>query len=204
MYNNYITNKNKNKYYNDHLYNAIKKYGFEAFEVDECFDIAYSQEELDKLEYLYVKIYNTKNKKYGYNNKDGGYNGKLSEQTKQKIREASLGKVVSQETREKMKISNKDKRKGAKLSEESRQKISEHRKGKGKKFGGNNHMAKAVYCYEVNQIRLTATQWADELGLYKANICACCKGRQKSTKGYHFRYATEEEIEEYKLKHGNN
>ena len=38
------------------------------------------------------------------------------------------------------------------------------------------------------------------LDLNSSNIARCCKGERKSTGGYHFRYATKEEIEEYKQK----
>ena len=68
------------------------------------------------------------------------------------------------------------------------------------RFRGEKHpRAKAVYCYEKNEIRLTAKEWSEELGISAGNICKCCKGKRKSTGGYHFRYATEE-VEEYKNK----
>ena len=51
-----------------------------------------------------------------------------------------------------------------------------------------------------NEIRLTTKEWSEELCLYISNITKCCKGERKSTGGYHFRYATKEEIEEYKQK----
>ena len=48
--------KNINKKHNEHLLNSIEKYGFDAFEIDEEFDIAYSKEELNELEYMYIEI----------------------------------------------------------------------------------------------------------------------------------------------------
>lgn len=72
---------------NQHLKNSAIKYGIENFEVDEVFDVAYSQEELNKLEYMYIKIYNTINNKYGYNKRDGGDNGKLTQETRNKMKE---------------------------------------------------------------------------------------------------------------------
>ena len=68
------------------------------------------------------------------------------------------------------------------------------------KKGENHPKAKAVYCYEKNEIRLTVKEWAEELCLDETCISNCCGGRYKSTGGYHFRYASEEEIEEYKQK----
>lgn len=58
--------------------------------------------------------------------------------------------------------------------------------------------ARAIYCYEFNEIRLSATQWGEELGFNSSMITDVCKGNHKSTHGYHFRCATEEEIEKYK------
>lgn len=78
------------KVYKIHLYN--KKYGFDAFEIDKEFDIAYSKEELDKLEKNYIAFYKTTNPKYGYNNREGGNNSKASKQTLIKMSKAFRGK----------------------------------------------------------------------------------------------------------------
>ena len=79
-----------NDNYNKHLYNAIEKYGFENFKVYEQFDIAFSKIELDIKEKVYITLYNSTNKEYGYNNKEGGANGKHTEETKRKISQAQL------------------------------------------------------------------------------------------------------------------
>ena len=56
---------------------------------------------------------------------------------------------------------------------------------------------KPIYCEELKQIRLSAKEWGDELDLNISGVTTCCIGKYKSTGGYHFRYATEEEIEDY-------
>ena len=56
---------------------------------------------------------------------------------------------------------------------------------------------KPIYCEELKQIKLSSKEWGEELKLYSSNIINCCKGKLKSTGGYHFRYATEEEIQQY-------
>ena len=56
---------------------------------------------------------------------------------------------------------------------------------------------KPIYCEELKQIKLSAKEWSEELKLYGTTITACCKGKQKSTGNYHFRYATEEELQQY-------
>ena len=58
--------------HNEHLRCSIEKYGIENFEITKEFDVAYSKEELDALEDLYICIYDTINYKYGFNKTRGG------------------------------------------------------------------------------------------------------------------------------------
>lgn len=195
--------------HNEHLKRSIQKYGIENFEIDEEFDIAYSKEELDKLEDMYIKIYNCCDENYGYNNKFGGANGRFSEQTKQKLKENSphlsgenhpfYGKHHTEEAKRRISEANKENMKGERnpnygkhLSKEAKENLREKLKGK------NAPSARAIYCYEKNDIRLCGKDWADELKINRKHIGSCCTGKRKSTGGYHFRYATEEEIREYK------
>ena len=190
--------KEHNRSYNKHLLSSIEKHGFEAFEVNKCLDYAFSLEELNIKEKVYIQLYNSF--KNGYNETLGG-EGKEgcspSEETKTKMSEANKGKHLSDETKQKMSEARKGENNpmyGKHLSDETKQKMSEAKKGE------NHPKAKAVYCYEKNEIRLTVKEWAEELCLDKTCISNCCGGRYKSTGGYHFRYASEEEIEEYKQK----
>ena len=114
----------------------------------------------------------------------------LSEEHRRKIGESNRGREVTEETRSKI----SEKAKGHKVTEETKRKISKATSG------DNNPRAKAVYCYEFDEIRLSATTWAEELGINGGSIRDNCRGRYKSAGGYHFRYATKEEIEEYKCK----
>lgn len=57
---------------NYHLVKSIEKYGFENFNVNKVFDIAFSKEELDIKERIWIKFYNATNNKYGYNIQEGG------------------------------------------------------------------------------------------------------------------------------------
>ena len=64
--------------------------------------------------------------------------------------------------------------------------------------GENNPMSKAVYCIELDKIWLCITDCAKELNICKKSIGKCCNKKQKTCGGYHFRYATEEEIKRCK------
>ena len=83
--------------HNSYLKRAIDKYGIESFDIDEEFDIAYSKEELDKLEKIYIALYNTCNDKYGYNFMTGGNSSRHSEKTKEKISIACTGKNLGKD-----------------------------------------------------------------------------------------------------------
>lgn len=56
---------------NTHLYNSICKYGVESFSI-EILHIGKTKNELNYFEDFYIKYYNTRNPKYGYNIKPGG------------------------------------------------------------------------------------------------------------------------------------
>ena len=54
VYNYHISRRNYGQCINDHLIKSIEKYGFENWEIDEVFDIAYTQEELDEKEKYWI------------------------------------------------------------------------------------------------------------------------------------------------------
>ncbi|WP_252225084.1 NUMOD1 domain-containing DNA-binding protein [Clostridium sp. KO2] len=59
---------------NSHLLFSIEKYGFENFEVNEIFDIAFSKQELDIKEICWISIFDSY--KNGYNQNKGGKGNK--------------------------------------------------------------------------------------------------------------------------------
>ena len=52
-----------------------------------------------------------------------------------------------------------------------------------------------VYCEELNKTFYGAREAARELGLDNSNIISCCKGKYKTSGGYHWKYA-ETSVEE--------
>ena len=52
----------------------------------------------------------------------------------------------------------------------------------------NKRISKPVYCEELDKTFKSQTEAAKELGINRCNISNVCKGRLKTTGGYHFRY----------------
>ena len=92
-----------------YILNAIRKYGEDKFKVEQI-DTANNLEELKLKEIHYIKLYNSTNRKIGYNLTEGGEGNKglkMSDKTKDKIRQKQLGKIRSKESIEKQKETNK-------------------------------------------------------------------------------------------------
>lgn len=68
----YNFSKIKGNIYNNHLIRSIEKYGFDSFVVDEIFDTAKSEEELNEKERYWVDFYKSNDCKFGYNKTTGG------------------------------------------------------------------------------------------------------------------------------------
>lgn len=140
------------KTHNKYLKRSIDKYGIENFYVDKEFDVAYSKEELDKLEDMYILIYKTMYKETGYNNKRGGANGKFSEETIIKLKESHKGKQLPEEQKEKIRkalLKNASKRK--------------------------------VICITTGEVFDSITEASKEKNVLDSSISACCKGKRKRT-----------------------
>ena len=131
---------------------------------------------------------------------------KLPEETRKKMSEAHKGKCVgenhpmygkhqSEETKEK----NRQAHLKENLSEETRIKMSIKAK---QRTGLKNHRSKPVWCEELKEVRPSGKEWAKELKLVQSSVSQCCNGKRNHTGGYHFRFATKEEIEKYKKERG--
>ena len=92
VYNYHKWQKDHNRYYNEYLLNSLEKYGINNFYVNIQFDIAFSQEELNIKEQLWIKYYNCIEN--GFNWCEGGSHGKWSEESKKKLSESLKGKYV--------------------------------------------------------------------------------------------------------------
>ncbi len=78
-------NANKKSY---HLYNAMKKYGFDNFNIEVFFEVNTKKEMLDK-EIELISLHKSNDRRYGYNNSTGGESSrkgcKLTQEQKNKI-----------------------------------------------------------------------------------------------------------------------
>lgn len=132
---------------NTYFYRAIQKYGWENI-VHEIIAFDLSLEEANKLEIKLISEYNSIDYRYGFNNTAGGdgclgfspseitrekrriamtgkrTGYKMSEETKEKIRQKAIGRQFSEETKRKISEAGK----GRKASEETRKKISDAQK----------------------------------------------------------------------------
>ena len=142
-----------------YFYSDIEKYGWDNFEHIVLFDNL-TKEESKLLEQMYIALYDSYNKRNGYNISLGeGYKGlKHTEDTKAKISKTKKGTV---------------------LNEKHKQKISKSMKGKN---------AKPIYCIELDMYFETVTEGANFIGCSHANVSRVLNGKQKACKGYHFIY----------------
>lgn len=166
-----------------YFHRAINKYGGDnfTFSILQKFD---NEEDCNQAEMYWIKFFNAKNKKYGYNLTDGGEgcSGRViteetrekmrkhaltrrhTEETKQKLREINLGKRLSKESIEKTRQA----RLGVPLSEEHKRKISESTKGKIKKKFTKEQVIEIRRLYEKEN--WSQRELADFFNAKQANI----------------------------------
>lgn len=160
------------------FYNAIKKYGWEAFEHKIIYRDLILSEALKK-EFELSKEFNTTLKEYGYNNAVGtGGNFFVSDETRKKYSERSkgknnamYGKKHNSKSLEKMKIAQK----------------------RNAKYGKNNHESKAVIGISLKDETKKVFESANQAALFfklfnNSHIIECCKGKRKSVAGYKWLY----------------
>ena len=107
------------------FYNAIQKYGWDNIQHEILFE-GLTQEEANKKEIELIHKYHSNNRNFGYNLQEGGNNGSPTEETRRKMSEWQIGKVLSEDAKRKISKS----RMGQKDSQETRIKKSNGQKGK--------------------------------------------------------------------------
>ena len=174
---------------NEYMHRAIKKYGWENIEHIILFD-GLSEEDACEIEKSLIKKHRTNEKEFGYNIESGGQCSNLAESTKQKLREAHIGKSASEETREKMRA--------------SRNRFISENPEEYKKIMENMMLAiekaaelkrKPVIQYDLDGKFLAvwnSTREAERvLGIHHSHIAECCNKLPKhnTAGGYRWEYA---------------
>ena len=180
-----------------YFYSAIQKYGWDNFSHEILFNGLTKEEACDK-EIELIAYFQTQDKQHGYNIMEGGSAPVIPEEVRKLMSEKmrgnknGLGHACPEE--KKRKIS--EAQKGRKLTEEHKAKLSMAKKGcnhaspsaETRKKISDSHAKKQVYCEENDRVYESIQSCAKELGLDPTAVCGCCKGKHKSTHGYHLRY----------------
>ena len=130
-----------------------------------------------------------------------------SEETRKKISESKTGKHPSEETRKKMseaQTGEKNPWYGKHLSEEHKKKLSEAQIGEKSHWFGKHHSEESKKKIRENNPSKPVLQFSKDgeliaeypsareaerqIGCKSESICRCCKGKQKSTGGYIWKY----------------
>ena len=157
------------------FFSAIKKHGWSAF-THEILEEGLTLEEANRLEVEYIAKYKTQDKRFGYNLSPGGgqpmsmLGRHHTEETKQKIRAAALGRVIS---------------------EEQRKKHSEAMKGK--MVGSKNPSSVTVRCITTGEVFESQHIAAKAKGVLQSKISLCCQGKRNHTHGLKWEYVTDQE-----------
>ena len=204
--------------WNVHLQNAWRLYGENNFEfvvIEECLP-----NELDERETYWIQFYNSFYS--GYNKTPGGAVGvrgiPLTEEHRKKISE-SIKQSLTEEDRQRLrnlaierwnipenhiKCSQKslewwsDPQNKEKMTGVNNKNYGKKRDDWAEKYSGiNSFNHKACVQIETGKFYCTMTEASRETGIQRPHICSVCRGNRKTAGGYHWRYATEEEILSY-------
>lgn len=175
-----------------HFRAAIKKYGWENIK-HEILQTGLTKEEAEKAEIMAIEHYNSTDRRYGYNaDKGGTAPGRMSEETRQKLRAHMLGdnnptrkyghpfkgKKHSEETKAKMSAAAKA-RTNRTVSEATKEKLRQVQK------------KRAVINLDTGEVYAGIHEAGEKTGAQPTKICAVCKGRRKTTGGHRWAYFDE-------------
>lgn len=166
--------------------NAIDKYGWNNFEHEVIKDNL-TKEEASYWEQYYISFFNSTDRQYGYNMSSGGENGGGHPQTintRKKISEHYVGftgRKHTEESLEKMRKSHRD-------NPSHNMPHSEESKDKMRKIALDNR-GRLFLCVELNRIFDNLNNAHEITTCPKGAIVLCCQGKQKQSKGYHWKYA---------------
>ena len=150
------------------IHNAIRKYGKDNFQVEviEVIENDKGYNFLKEREKYWIKEFDSYNREVGYNltlGGDGTFGRFHSDETKEKMRQKALGRIVSEETKLRMSLNS----------------------------GSIKKVSMFTLDDELIKTFRSATDAAKEIKCDRSNVTACVKGKQKTCKGFKFRYTDE-------------
>ena len=167
---------------------AIRKYGWESFETKILFE-GLSESEAKEKEIELIAELETNNPLVGYNitiGGDGTVGYHHTQEAKDKMRIAKIGKPMSKE--QKLKISEANK--GKPKSQEAKKHIAEAIRARDKsiqeKIARSNCVP--IVCNETGKEYESITDCCNELGIVKGNISKVLSGEREKTNGLSFSY----------------
>lgn len=179
---------------------AIAKYGWKNFTHD-VLASGLTLEDACAAERKLIKRYDSRNPAKGYNIKPGGEIGcgfTLSPEAREKIRKSKLGEknpMFGKPLSESHRLQISKAHRGKPKSEETKARMREaqsHRSEETRRRMSASHAGDkiAVLCVESGIVYPGLSDAARETGTSASNIAACCKGRRRSTGGFHWEYAS--------------
>ena len=171
--------------HNAYMVNAIQKYGWDNIKHEVLFDNL-TKEQAEEKEIELIALFNSNRREYGYNIESGGhYAGVMADETKIKISKSSKGRKMPKEVMEKLRMINT----GRVVSQETREKMS---KSHYDCSGSKNPSAKAIVQLSLSGELIReygyANQASKECNLDLSSIIKCCRGKQKTCGGYRWKY----------------
>ena len=175
-----LTNKK-----NLHLYNAFNKYGRENFSIELLMDNL-TIIEANFWEPYYIEIFDSRNRKRGYNIKEGGASGKLALETIEKMRKTHSIPEIRKRKSEKLIGANsplfgkkgKDAPAfGRKHTEEELQKMAESRSGDKSNLAKFTKETIIALRLEYKEGKLNKTQLAKKYGTSRENVRRILKNK---------------------------
>jgi len=171
----------------DKFYKAIKKYGWDSFD-HEVIASKLTVQEAANMERLLIKNFDTINN--GYNIDAGGFACKHSEESIEKIRQANINKIVSEETKQKIKVArakqvismdsimkSAEKNRGKKRSEEFKERSREIKRS----------FMKRIIVVETNEVFESISEAARRLNINKSSISHACHNN-RTINGLHIQF----------------
>ena len=169
---------------NNYFHNAIRKYGWDNFTWEVIDDTCTDMDELNEMEFHYIKQYHSHVSEGGYNLMDGGYNQRHSEVTKSKMSKSHKGFVVPEEQRRKI----SETLKGKSKSKAHKRNISKGKKGKKMKEEVRVKMLKMWRIIHPDgytvEIVIGLNQFCEQHGLHRGCMHRGGRGERSHHKGY--------------------